>query len=145
MRGAALVPSPACGGGSGKGRVGVTNDGGGNADAIGAAGCMALSLPSPASGGGMPSAGERPPASTATTAPTGTASPAPTRISVSTPAAVAGTSIATLSVSISNKLSPGLTASPIDLNQVVILPSVTVSPSCGMRMSNDRGRSTEDG
>src|SRR6266849_982647 len=41
----------------------------------------------------------------------------------------------TLSVSISNRLSPGFTASPIDLNQVVILPSATVSPSCGIKMS----------
>src|SRR5215475_8663750 len=41
----------------------------------------------------------------------------------------------TLSVSISNRLSPGLTTSPTDLNQVVILPSATVSPSCGIRIS----------
>ena len=46
---------------------------------------------------------------------------------------VAGTSIDVLSVSISNRLSPGLTASPTDLNQVVILPSATVSPSCGIQ------------
>ena len=52
----------------------------------------------------------------------------------STPASVAGTSIDTLSVSISNRLSPGFTASPADLNHLVILPSATVSPSCGMRM-----------
>src|SRR5215470_11002709 len=75
------------------------------------------------------------PLSTATTAPTGATSPAATRISPSTPAVVAGTSIDTLSVSISNRLSPGLTASPIDLNHVVILPSATVSPSCGIKMS----------
>ena len=75
------------------------------------------------------------PAMMATTAPTAATSPAPTRISVRTPVEVAGTSIDTLSVSISNRLSPGLTASPIDLNQVVILPSATVSPSCGIRMS----------
>src|SRR5262252_9770937 len=82
-----------------------------------------------------PRAAPAAPASTATTAPTGATSPAPTRISLSTPAVVAGTSMETLSVSISNRLSPGLTASPIDLNQVVILPSATVSPSCGIRMS----------
>src|SRR4029077_20159868 len=75
------------------------------------------------------------PVRTATTAPTGATSPAVTRISSSTPAVVAGTSMDTLSVSISNRLSPGLTASPIDLNQVVILPWATVSPSCGIRMS----------
>jgi len=45
----------------------------------------------------------------ATMAPTGTISPAETRISASTPVVVEGTSIETLSVSISNRLSPGLT------------------------------------
>src|SRR5262249_7595015 len=45
---------------------------------------------------------------------------------------VDGTSMETLSVSISNRLSPGLTASPADLNHLVILPSATVSPSCGI-------------
>src|SRR5262245_63117305 len=72
---------------------------------------------------------------TATTAPTGATSPAGTRISVSTPAVVDGTSIDTLSVSISNRLSPGLMASPADLNHCVILPSATVSPSCGISTS----------
>src|SRR3974390_1233281 len=56
-------------------------------------------------------------------------------MSVSVPAKVAGTSIDVLSVSISNRLSPGLTASPADLNHFVILPSATVSPSCGIRTS----------
>src|SRR4030095_3722813 len=72
---------------------------------------------------------------TATTAPTGATAPAGTRISASTPTVVDGTSIETLSVSISNKLSPGLTASPADLNHFVILPSATVSPSCGIKTS----------
>src|ERR1700733_1467893 len=72
---------------------------------------------------------------TPTTAPTGAISPSATGISLSTPASIAGTSIDTLSVSISNRLSPGLTASPADLNHFVILPSATVSPSCGIRTS----------
>jgi hypothetical protein len=76
-----------------------------------------------------------PSAITATTAPTGATSPAATRISASTPAEVEGTSIDTLSVSISNRLSPGLIASPADLNHCVILPSATVSPSCGISTS----------
>jgi len=76
-----------------------------------------------------------PSAITATTAPTGATSPTGTRISASTPAVVDGTSIDTLSVSISNRLSPGLTASPADLNHCVILPSATVSPSCGINTS----------
>src|SRR6478736_5795030 len=76
-----------------------------------------------------------PSAITATTAPTGATSPAATRISASTPAEVEGTSIDTLSVSISNRLSPGLMSSPADLNHCVILPSATVSPSCGISTS----------
>ena len=71
---------------------------------------------------------------TPTMAPTGATSPSGTRISLKMPASVAGTSIETLSVSISNRLSPGFTASPADLNHLVIFPSATVSPSCGMRM-----------
>ena len=51
------------------------------------------------------------------------------------PVVVEGTSIDTLSVSISNRLSPGFTASPADLNHFVILPSATVSPSCGISTS----------
>src|SRR5262245_5103150 len=86
-----------------------------------------------AAGGGALAA--VPSAITATTAPTGATSPAGTRISVSTPAVVDGTSIDTLSVSISNRLSPGLMASPADLNHCVILPSATVSPSCGIKTS----------
>src|SRR5215208_6114265 len=75
------------------------------------------------------------PAITATMAPTGATSPAATRISASTPVVVEGTSIDTLSVSISNRLSPGFTASPAALYHLVILPSATVSPSCGISTS----------
>jgi hypothetical protein len=71
----------------------------------------------------------------ATTAPTGATSPACTLISESVPAAIDGTSIDTLSVSISNRLSPGFTAVPGVTNHFVILPSATVSPSCGIRTS----------
>src|SRR6185503_13556791 len=52
------------------------------------------------------------PAITATTAPTFATSPTLKLISVSVPPSVAGTSIDVLSVSISNRLSPGFTASP---------------------------------
>src|SRR5262249_24379035 len=71
----------------------------------------------------------------APTAPPAAPSPAGTRIAASTPAVVDGTSIDTLSVSISNRLSPGLMASPADWNHCVILPSATVSPSCGIKTS----------
>src|ERR1700683_995648 len=92
--------------------------------ALGAAGGAAALPPAP-----VPSA--IPP----TTAPTGATSPAGIRISESTPLVVDGTSIDTLSVSISNRLSPGFTASPAALNHLVIFPSATVSPSCGIRTS----------
>ena len=92
------------------------------APGAGAAGAELVAAPAPS-------------AITATTAPTGATSPAATRISASTPVVVDGTSIDTLSVSISNRLSPGLTASPADLNHLVILPSATVSPSCGISTS----------
>src|SRR5512135_1372539 len=66
-------------------------------------------------------------------------------MSVSVPALVAGTSIEVLSVSISNRFSPGFTASPADLNHFTILPSATVSPSCGIRTSiDDRPRLPRD-
>src|SRR5207244_7125037 len=88
-----------------------------------------------AEGAGFDGAATAPSAITATTAPTAATAPAGTRISASTPAVVEGTSIDTLSVSISNRLSPGLTLSPADLNHCVILPSATVSPSCGISTS----------
>src|SRR5215831_1420782 len=56
-------------------------------------------------------------------------------MSVSVPATVDGTSIEVLSVSISNRFSPGFTASPAALNHFTILPSATVSPSCGISTS----------
>ena len=65
------------------------------------------------------------------TAPTGTVSPSGTRISVRTPAIGDGTSVSTLSVETSNKGSSAATVSPTFLNQRVIVPSVTVSPSWG--------------
>src|SRR5262249_54669894 len=75
------------------------------------------------------------PKTTATTAPTLATSPTLKWISAKVPAVVDGTSIDVLSVSISNRFSPGFTASPAVLNHFVILPSATVSPSCGIRTS----------
>src|ERR1700733_1485730 len=87
--------------------------------------------------GGVDAAAEAaaPSAITATTAPTGATVPSGTRISLSTPAVVEGTSIETLSVSISNRLSPGFTVVAAATNHLVIFPSATVSPSCGIRTS----------
>jgi len=109
------------------------------ADAMGAAAAIvagAAGFAAAVGAGADGAAGAPPPsAMTATMAPTGATSPAETRISASTPVAVDGTSIETLSVSISNRLSPGLTGSPAALNHLVILPSATVSPSCGISTS----------
>src|ERR1700722_11419071 len=76
---------------------------------------------------------------TATTSPTLAVTPGPTRISDSRPPTIACTSIVTLSVSTSNRLSPSLISSPTDLNQARILPSATVSPSWGIMMIEDIG------
>ena len=69
---------------------------------------------------------------TASFTPTSTVSPSGTRISVSTPAAGEGTSESTLSVETSKSGSSRSTASPTAFIQRVIVPSVTVSPSCGI-------------
>src|SRR4051812_23555748 len=69
---------------------------------------------------------------TASFVPTSTVSPSGTRISVMTPADIAGTSESTLSVDTSNNGSSTATDSPTCLNHFVIVPSVTVSPSCGI-------------
>src|SRR5690348_10522504 len=68
-------------------------------------------------------------------APTATVSPSFAAISPSTPAAGAGTSIVTLSVSSSTSGSSTATASPVFLNHRPIVASVTDSPSVGTRIS----------
>ncbi|CAB4965090.1 unannotated protein [freshwater metagenome] len=72
---------------------------------------------------------------TAITVPTGTVSPSATRISVRVPEIGEGTSVSTLSVDTSNSGSSAATVSPTFLNQRVMVPSVTVSPSCGSVIS----------
>ena len=69
---------------------------------------------------------------TASFTPTSTVSPSGTRISLRTPAAGEGTSESTLSVETSKSGSSRSTASPTAFIQRVIVPSVTVSPSCGI-------------
>ena len=68
----------------------------------------------------------------ARTWPTSTTSPSSDRISVTTPAVGEGTSVSTLSVEISKRISSASTGSPTCLNQRMIVPSVTVSPNWGM-------------
>jgi hypothetical protein len=55
-----------------------------------------------------------------------------TLISAMKPAVGDGTSVSTLSVETSNSGSSTATGSPTFLNHLVIVPSVTVSPSWGM-------------
>jgi hypothetical protein len=69
---------------------------------------------------------------TAKRTPTSTVSPSGTRISLSTPAAGEGTSESTLSVDTSKRGSSRATVSPTAFIHRVIVPSVTVSPSCGI-------------
>ena len=68
-------------------------------------------------------------------APTATVSPSFAAISPSTPAAGAGTSIVTLSVSSSTSGSSTATASPGFLNHLPMVASVTDSPRVGTRIS----------
>ena len=82
-------------------------------------------------------------------APTATVSPFFAAISDNTPAAGAGTSIVTLSVSSSTSGSSTATASPGFLNHLPMVASVTDSPSVGTRISvmrcdpdNDQARAS---
>ena len=72
---------------------------------------------------------------TAKREPTSTVAPSATRISVNTPAAGEGTSESTLSVDTSKSGSSCATVSPTFFSQRMMVPSVTVSPSCGIVMS----------
>src|SRR5204863_5700768 len=124
--GAGASSAGAAGGGGG--------GGGGGAAAAGAgagAACAAGSLAAGAAGAGAAPASP----TRASTVPTSTVSPSGTRISVIVPAIGDGTSESTLSVDTSNNVSSSATASPTFLNQRVIVPLVTVSPSWGIVMS----------
>src|SRR5579883_3323262 len=114
--GAAAVGGEVGGGGAAAGGGG----GGAAAAGEGAAGAAPAGTPAPAS------------PMTASRAPTSTVSPSGTRISRSTPSAGDGTSESTLSVDTSNRGSSRATVSPTAFIQRVIVPSVTVSPSCGI-------------
>src|SRR5204862_1752278 len=87
--------------------------------------------------GAAGAAARAPPSSSmrATSSPTATFSPAAFTMR-STPARSAGSSMLALSVSSSSRMSSGLTASPSCFAQRTMTPSVTDSPSVGMRTSN---------
>jgi hypothetical protein len=84
-----------------------------------------------ASGAGTVAASD----TTARTVPTSTVSPSGTRISARTPPAGEGTSESTLSVETSKRGSSRAMVSPTAFNHFVTVPSVTVSPSCGITTS----------
>src|SRR3984957_9008150 len=146
------TPSPlfsAAGAGAGAG-AGCAGGGGGGAASCGAgeaawgagaaawgAGAGAGAGDSVAAAAGAPSdeAVPAPSPITASFTPTSTVSPSGTRISLRTPAAGEGTSESTLSVETSKRGSSRWTASPTAFIQRVIVPSVTVSPSCGIMTS----------
>src|SRR5436190_7525550 len=112
-----------------------------SAGARGAAGMAGAGFGvSGAAGAGFGAAGaaaRAPPSSSmrATSSPTATFSPAAFTMR-STPARSAGSSMLALSVSSSSRMSSGLTASPSCFAQRTMTPSVTDSPSVGMRTSN---------
>src|SRR5215208_3449563 len=83
--------------------------------------------------GGASAAGESPSSATsAISVPTSTFEPSETRNFSIVPATGEGNSALTLSVSTSARGSSISTSSPSDLSQRVIVPSVTLSPSCGI-------------
>src|SRR4051812_32712690 len=69
---------------------------------------------------------------TASSAPTSTVSSSATTMRLSTPDAGDGISVSTLSVETSSSGSSASTRSPSCFSQRVTVPSVTLSPSCGM-------------
>ena len=85
---------------------------------------------------GAASAAAPSPLKIAITAPTSTVSPSAATISVSTPDMGDGTSESTLSVDTSKRGSSSATLSPTCLNHWTMVPSITVSPSCGILTSD---------
>ena len=127
------VGADATGTGSGAVTTGAGAGGGGGATGGGATATGGVSTTGGAGAGAGAGAGGAPESPiTAKRAPTATVSPSFTKISVTTPAAGEGTSESTLSVDTSKSGSSRSTASPIFFIQRVIVPSVTVSPSCGI-------------
>src|SRR5579875_320309 len=128
----ALAGSGDEGGGAGLGAGAGGGGGGGGASAGGGAGSGSRAAGG-AGAGAVPASEPAP--TTASLVPTSTVSPSWTRISESTPSAGEGTSESTLSVDTSNSGSSCATWSPTFFSQRMIVPSVTVSPSCGIVMS----------
>jgi len=73
---------------------------------------------------------------TATGVPIGTDPPSSTSTTRRNPATADGTSVSTFSVDTSNSVSSTATGSPTALAHEVMVPSTTVSPSCGIRTTS---------
>jgi hypothetical protein len=124
-------------GAAGAGATGAGAGACGTSGGVGATGAGAASGAGAAAGAWAVSGpgAVAPSATTARTVPTSTVSPSGTRISVSTPPAGEGTSESTLSVDTSKRGSSRSMVSPTAFNHFVTVPSVTVSPSCGITTS----------
>ncbi len=122
--GAGAASTTSAGGAGGGGGAGAGAGGGGGAAAAGGG--------AGAAGGGAAVAAPALSPITARRTPTSTVSPSGTRISVTTPAAGDGTSESTLSVDTSKSGSSRATVSPTAFIHRVTVPSVTVSPNCGI-------------
>src|ERR671911_2366547 len=131
--GASAAGVPAAGAAEGAGDSAGASSAPGTCAAASSAGASASAGACSAAGASPPPAGASP--MRASTTPTSTVSPSCTRISDSTPLTGDGTSESTLSVDTSKSGSSSATCSPICLNHLVIVPSVTVSPSWGIWMS----------
>src|SRR5262245_31814493 len=115
------------------GGIAAYHDGGAaSAAAAGAAAGAAAAAAGFAAAAGAEAAALMLLSTTASTVPTATVVPSGTRICVMTPSPGDGISIETLSVSMSRMISSALTRSPTFLCQLATVPSVTVSPSCGI-------------
>ncbi len=88
----------------------------------------------PGADSAFPAGAAQPPsrAIRASTTPTSTVSSTATRISATTPAAGAGTSVSILSVEISHTVCSAATVSPTSTRQATTVPSATETPIWGM-------------
>ncbi len=127
--GVAAAGGAAAGAGDGGCGAGSADAGGASA---GADGASAAADGASANGASVAPDAPEPSPITASLTPTSTVSPSGTKISVRTPAAGDGTSESTLSVETSKRGSSRSIVSPTAFIQRVIVPSVTVSPSCGI-------------
>src|SRR4249919_840373 len=129
-----------CSSTTGSGGGGSCATGSGSGSSAGSGSCGATSAAGGVTASGSGSAGGAASASpagaiTASLVPTSTVSPSWTRICWTTPSPGLGTSVSTLSVEISSSGSSAAICSPSCLSHLVIVPSETETPICGMTTS----------